>query len=62
MGQISEEWWSNDTDSVDAFRFFIATAIRIHIINVLKCNVCPCDPIQVIASGYGKNHMISLML
>ena len=36
--QITEEWWEDDTDSVDVFRFFIATTIRIHIINVLKCN------------------------
>ncbi|CAG8711249.1 10959_t:CDS:2 [Funneliformis caledonium] len=38
MAQITEEWWEDDTDSVDVFRFFIATIIRIHIINVLKCN------------------------
>jgi len=40
MGQLNEEWW-NDTDSVDAFQFFIASSIRIHIINVLKCNDDP---------------------
>ncbi|CAG8724114.1 6211_t:CDS:2, partial [Funneliformis caledonium] len=31
----------DDTDSVDVFRFFITTTIRIHIINVLKCNDDP---------------------
>ena len=41
MAQITEEWWEDDTDSVDVFRFFIATTIRIHIINVLKCNDDP---------------------
>ena len=41
MGQVTDEWWENDTDSVDVFRYFIAAAIRIHIINVLKCNDDP---------------------
>ena len=41
MGQVIREWWDDDIDSVDTFRFFIATAIRIHIINVLKCNDDP---------------------
>ena len=41
MGQVTDEWWENYTDSVDVFRYFIVAAIRIHIINVLKCNDDP---------------------
>jgi hypothetical protein len=41
MGQVTDEWWDDDTDGVDTFRFLIAKAIRIHIINVLKCNDDP---------------------
>ena len=41
MGQVTDEWWDNDIDSVDAFRFFIAKSIRIHMINVIKCSDDP---------------------
>lgn len=37
MAQVTESWWDEDQDAVDAFRMFIASAIRIHIINILKC-------------------------
>jgi hypothetical protein len=37
MGQVTNEWWNDDIDSVDIFRFFIASAIRVHIVNVIKC-------------------------
>ena len=38
MGQVTFEWWDNEQDAVDTFRFFIASCIRIHIINILKCD------------------------
>ena len=41
IAQVSEEWWNNDKDAVDAFRYFIASCIRVHIINILKCNEDP---------------------
>ncbi|GET00731.1 hypothetical protein GLOIN_2v1881169 [Rhizophagus clarus] len=42
IAQVTESWWEGDhQDSVDAFRMFIASAIRIHIINVLKCKDDP---------------------
>ena len=36
MAQVTVEWW-DDQDAVDSFRLFIASSIRIHIINILKC-------------------------
>ncbi|CAG8771129.1 17257_t:CDS:1, partial [Funneliformis caledonium] len=38
MAQVNEEWWNENPDIADAFRLFIATTIRIHIINVIKYN------------------------
>lgn len=40
MAQVTNEWWE-DQDAVDSFRLFIASSIRIHIINILKCNEDP---------------------
>jgi len=41
MVQVPEEWWDNNLTAVDAFRLFIASAIKIHITNILKCRVEP---------------------
>jgi hypothetical protein len=41
IAQVSDEWWDDDKNAVDAFRLFIATSIRIHMINILKCNEDP---------------------
>ena len=41
IAQVSDEWWNNDKNAVDAFRLFIAKSIRIHMINILKCNDDP---------------------
>jgi len=40
MARVTDEWW-DDQDAVDSFRLFIASSIRIHIINILKCNEDP---------------------
>ncbi|GES74496.1 hypothetical protein GLOIN_2v1881169 [Rhizophagus clarus] len=37
IAQVSEEWWDNDKDTVNAFRLLIAKCIKIHIVNILKC-------------------------
>ncbi|CAB5206951.1 unnamed protein product [Rhizophagus irregularis] len=37
FAQVSDEWWDNDKDAVNAFRLLIAKCIKIHMINILKC-------------------------
>jgi hypothetical protein len=41
MAQVTDDWWDDDKDAVDAFRLFIAKSIRIHMINILKCSEDP---------------------
>ncbi|GES82344.1 hypothetical protein GLOIN_2v1881169 [Rhizophagus clarus] len=37
VAQVSEEWWDNNKDSVNAFRLLIVKCIKIHMVNILKC-------------------------
>ncbi|UZO23201.1 uncharacterized protein OCT59_015545 [Rhizophagus irregularis] len=37
IAQVIDSWWEDDKDTVDAFRMLIVSAIKIHIINILKC-------------------------
>ncbi|PKY52793.1 hypothetical protein RhiirA4_425554 [Rhizophagus irregularis] len=41
IAQVIDSWWEDDKDAVDAFRMLIASAIKIHIINILKCKEEP---------------------
>ncbi|CAB5363542.1 unnamed protein product [Rhizophagus irregularis] len=41
IAQVIDSWWKDDKDAVDAFRMLIASAIKIHIINILKCKEEP---------------------
>ncbi|CAB5389618.1 unnamed protein product [Rhizophagus irregularis] len=41
IAQVIDLWWEDDKDTVDAFRMLIVSAIKIHIINILKCKEEP---------------------